>query len=575
MPPGTSFDRYTILAGLGHGGMAEVYLAVSRGFAGFHKLMVLKKLRDDLASDASFGPMFLDEARLAARLNHPNIVQTYEIGKLADGYFIVMEYLEGQPLSRVMRLAASKSRSRGGMPLPIALRTAADICAALHYAHELRDFDGKALDVVHRDVSPHNVFVTYEGHVKLVDFGIALANTRTTRTETGILKGRIAYMAPEQAQGVEVDRGVDIFAAGAVLFEMITGSRLWGHRGDVDIMRDLLSGRGPSAIEGRLPTLPGSIARIVHRALASNKKDRFASALEMRQELEEAIEQLPTPATAAAIANHVTALFANERAEVDTMIERRLEGIKQANGLGGSLLRVPSCAQAMAVSASQTPSGGMVRQSSRRRLRSTAFATSQALGNRQRNTTSGDLDDHRELQPAAAVSRLTIAVSMAVALTTVAAAVMGSMRPRSFASPSTPPPAVATRLPDAEPQPELLSPRWGLARFAAAPSHLEPEIEIDPDRGGIPPVPDRPDGATDRSVLSNAPALPSGGAAPIASGATSGPSNALLLPAAAPHSPSGTMTPAPTGKPPIAEVRSRHPSAGRADATPDPLADRK
>src|SRR5215472_7080887 len=188
--------RYELIAILGHGGMADVYLAVSRGPAGFNKLIVIKRLRPDLAADPSFRDMFLDEARLAARLNHPNVVSTFEVGEEGSSIYLAMEYLEGQPLNLVVREASKKHVS---LPEELYARILADALMGLHYAHKLADYDGSPLRVVHRDVSPHNIFVTYDGQVKMLDFGIAKAESKATQTEVGVLKGKVAYMAPEQA----------------------------------------------------------------------------------------------------------------------------------------------------------------------------------------------------------------------------------------------------------------------------------------------------------------------------------------------------------------------------------------
>jgi serine/threonine-protein kinase len=337
--PNASLDRYTILAELGQGGMAEVFLAVSRGFGGFSKLLVLKRLRSELALDESMATMFLDEARLAARLNHLNIVQTYEVGRIDERYFIAMEYLEGQPLTRITRRGLvppedrADAKKTGRVPLPLALRIATDMCAGLHYAHELRDFDGTPLQVVHRDVSPHNVFVTYDGHVKLVDFGIALASTRTTETETGVLKGKVAYMPPEQAQGRGVDRRADIFSAGVVLFEMVTGQRLWAQRGDVDVLRDLLNGQVPTDAIDR-HGIPAAIARVLSRALAPKRDDRYPSALEMRQDLLRCADAADARASIDDLSTCLAAMFASERAETAAMIDRRLREIDRAEPAG-------------------------------------------------------------------------------------------------------------------------------------------------------------------------------------------------------------------------------------------------
>jgi serine/threonine protein kinase len=218
--PGGSSGRYYPIAQLGRGGMSEVYLAIARGPAGFNKLVVIKRLLSGLVADAHFLDMFLDEARLAARLNHPNIVQTNEVGVADEKYFIAMEYLDGQPLLKIVQRSLPRA-----LPVHVALGIAANVCAGLHYAHTLADFSGTPLGIVHRDVSPHNIFVTYAGQVKIVDFGIAKATSRTTETQAGILKGKIAYMSPEHIGGVPLDGRSDVFSAGVVLYETLPRRR--------------------------------------------------------------------------------------------------------------------------------------------------------------------------------------------------------------------------------------------------------------------------------------------------------------------------------------------------------------
>ena len=216
-------NKYRAIAELGRGGMAEVFLAVVHGRAGFNKLVVLKRTLPDFSLEPEFVTMFLDEARLAARLNHPNVVQTYEVGQDGNRYFIAMEFLDGQPLNRVLRVG------KNGVALPQALyvRILADALAGLHHAHELTDFDGTKLQVVHRDVTPHNLFVTYDGHVKIVDFGIAKAAGAAQETRHSTIKGKIAYMPPEQASGGKIDRRADIFSVGVMLWEAVAGLRMW------------------------------------------------------------------------------------------------------------------------------------------------------------------------------------------------------------------------------------------------------------------------------------------------------------------------------------------------------------
>jgi phosphate binding protein len=282
-PTSLAFGKYRLVATLGRGGTADVFLAVMRGAHGFEKLLVVKRLRADVEEDDVYRALLSSEARVAARLSHPNIVQTYEVGEHDGRAFLAMEYLDGQPLNRVINLA----RRAGGQPLPTALsvRIIADALAGLHYAHELKDFDGRSLDIVHRDVSPHNIFVTYEGVVKLVDFGIAKARFDDSTTEVGVLKGKLAYMAPEQAIGERLDRRADLFAMGIVLFEMLASRRLFHGDTATEVSRRLLQEPIPRLSEvvfGCDPTLDAICAR----ALEKDVDARYPTAEAMRDELE-------------------------------------------------------------------------------------------------------------------------------------------------------------------------------------------------------------------------------------------------------------------------------------------------
>jgi|CZKU01.1.fsa_nt_gi serine/threonine-protein kinase len=317
---GGSSGRYYPIAQLGRGGMSEVYLAISRGPAGFNKLVVIKRLLSGLVAEAHFLDMFLDEARLAARLNHPNIVQTNEVGFADDKYFIAMEYLDGQPLLKIVQRFLPQP-----LPIHVALSIAANVCAGLHYAHTLADFGGAALGIVHRDVSPHNIFLTYAGQVKIVDFGIAKATSRTTETETGILKGKIAYMSPEHIGGVELDGRSDIFSLGVVLYEALTGQRMWGTpTRDVNIVKRLVTGDVPASPKSILPGLPEDIDRICKRALAVDRDNRYTSALEMQKDLEASIARLPERASERDIGDLISALFEQDRQAISAIIEKQL-----------------------------------------------------------------------------------------------------------------------------------------------------------------------------------------------------------------------------------------------------------
>ena len=214
------FGKYRIIARLGGGGMADVFLAQMAGPSGFSKLAVVKRLRDKLQNDDYMLSMFLDEGRLAARLNHQNVVNTYEVGQDKEGHFIAMEFLEGQPLSHIL---AKLKEDR--LPLEMHLHILCETLTALQYAHDLPDYDGKPLGIVHRDVSPQNIFVTYSGQSKLVDFGVAKAASASSETRAGVIKVKVTYMAPEQAVGKDtIDGRADIFALGILFWEALTVS---------------------------------------------------------------------------------------------------------------------------------------------------------------------------------------------------------------------------------------------------------------------------------------------------------------------------------------------------------------
>ncbi|APR74797.1 serine/threonine protein kinase [Minicystis rosea] len=316
-----SLRSYRLIAEIGRGGMANVYLAVARGPAGFNKLVVIKKTRKDLVTEGDSVAMFLDEARLAARMNHPNVVQTYEIGQDGERYFIAMEYLDGQPYSRVL------SRLRARMPVALHLRVVADLLAGLHHAHELRDFDGTPLGVVHRDATPQNVFITYDGSIKVVDFGIAKAVDASAQTRTGVVKGKVAYMAPEQVRGDRLDRRTDVFAAGVMLFEAIAGRRMWDELPDVTVVHELMYDRVPD-ITAAVAGVPVQLARICQRALAANRDERYETALDMHRDLETYLAQAGQRASARDVGDFIAPAFEAERQRVRAVIESQLSDIR-------------------------------------------------------------------------------------------------------------------------------------------------------------------------------------------------------------------------------------------------------
>jgi eukaryotic-like serine/threonine-protein kinase len=319
--------KYRFIAALGHGGMADVYLAVAVGPAGFNKLLVIKRLRQSLEDDPELRAMFLDEARLAARLNHRNVVQTNEVGVVDEQYFIAMEYLDGQPLNRVFARARQAQRP---VPLGVSLHILCDVLAGLQYAHDLADYDGSPLHIVHRDVSPQNVFVTYDGQTKIVDFGIAKAARRMVETRAGVIKGKVSYMAPEQAfsASADVDRRADVFSVGVMLWEAIAGRRLWQGLGDPEIIGNML--KEIPRVRDVVPDVLPELAEISERALARDRDKRYPSAAALRAELEPCIEKLGPRTSAEEVGAYLREVFAEQRADLRGVIDRQLAAIDEA-----------------------------------------------------------------------------------------------------------------------------------------------------------------------------------------------------------------------------------------------------
>ncbi|MGM0557448.1 MAG: serine/threonine-protein kinase [Myxococcota bacterium] len=281
---GDRLGRYEIVTELATGGMAELYLARERGIGGLERLVVIKRIKSRLADDPSFVDMFLREARIVARLNHPNIVQIFELGEEHGSYFIAMEYIHG---STVRELQVLGEREGVDFPIEIALTIAAQACKGLQAAHELRDLEGKPLNLVHRDVSPHNLMCTRKGYVKLLDFGVAKSTKGVEQTYSGNLKGKFAYMSPEQCQGEDLDPRSDIFGLGIVLWEMLTGKRLFKRQKDLDMMRAVLKEDAPPPSDHN-PDVTPEIDAVVLKSLEKDREDRFDSATEMRRALIEA-----------------------------------------------------------------------------------------------------------------------------------------------------------------------------------------------------------------------------------------------------------------------------------------------
>lgn len=311
-----ALGKYRLIAELGHGGMAQVFLALARGPAGFNKLAVIKQIREQLADDPEFLTMFLDEARLAARLNHPNVVQTNEVGEDGKRYFICMEYLEGQPLNRIIQRLGREN----GLPLGVSLRILVEALAGLHHAHELTDYDGTALQVVHRDVTPHNIFVTYAGQAKVVDFGIAKALSQSAETKAGVLKGKVAYMAPEQARGDKVDCRADIFSVGVIMWEALAGRRMFKGLTDVVIIQKIVNGQLQSPKSAN-PAVDEQLDAVCMKALAHNREDRYETAADFAAAIEKALEAMGDRSSLRDAGKTIQAAFEPERARIKALVE--------------------------------------------------------------------------------------------------------------------------------------------------------------------------------------------------------------------------------------------------------------
>jgi eukaryotic-like serine/threonine-protein kinase len=333
----TLIGKYQLIAEIGRGGAATVYLAVMRGMTGFTKLFVVKLLHADIDFDEEELEMFRNEARLAARLNHPNVVQSLEFEEHEGRYYLAMEYLEGQPLSRV---AAPPPEGMAPLVLEHHLQILSDTLGGLHYAHELNDYDGSPLSIVHRDVSPHNVFVTYDGVVKLLDFGIAKARGSKTNTSSGALKGKVAYMSPDQFSDDPADRRGDVFAVGVMLWEAVAGQRMWKGQADLDIIRNLMQGTIPSVQLAR-PDVPKELARICDRALAPDREERYPTAAAFRRELDAYLVSIGAHVTSSVISDYVIGRFAVEREKIRAVTQQQIQAIELRDGEVGAVGELP------------------------------------------------------------------------------------------------------------------------------------------------------------------------------------------------------------------------------------------
>jgi TonB family protein len=314
VPGPDRFGQYEILERISSGGMAELFRARRSGVEGFQKIVAIKKILPHIAGDEEFITMFADEAKLAAQLNHPNIVHIFDLGKIeAGGYFIAMEHVEGRDLRSILHMARETGLR---LPVPLAVAVAAKVGAALDYAHRRRGDDGRDLNIVHRDVSPPNILVSTEGDIKLCDFGIAKAASKVSRTESGALKGKVPYMSPEQAWGKPVDQRSDIYSLGAVLFEMLTGRKLFQGDSDLNVLEKVRAGDVvlPSSLN---PEVPPGLDAAVLKALAREPDERYLRTSDMLRDLEAVLRTYEPPPSSADLASYVRRLETEEAARRD------------------------------------------------------------------------------------------------------------------------------------------------------------------------------------------------------------------------------------------------------------------
>ena len=318
---GRRIGRYTLRYEIASGGMGEVYLAQMRGPASVERWVALKVLKPEIAKKEKFVTMFLDEARIASRLSHPNLCAVVDFGQSDGRYFLALEYLHGETLSKVVRRVHTEAASVPGAKVPAELlaRVVVDAARGLQAAHDARGPDGKPLHVVHRDVSPQNVFVLYDGIAKVMDFGIASAQGRESHTVTGEVKGKFAYMSPEQLSGKLVDRRTDVFALGVVLWETIVGRRLFRAESEGETVLNVMSKDVPVPSQlGR--GIPAALDRIVLRALDRDPDRRYPTAAAMADDLDEYLAALGRPTGPAQLANLMHRLFADRIITRDAML---------------------------------------------------------------------------------------------------------------------------------------------------------------------------------------------------------------------------------------------------------------
>ncbi len=329
-PALVSGGKYHVLTQLGRGGMAVVEAAMARGPGGFTKLVVLKKASEEFAEQPDAVRTFLNEARISARMNHPNVVQVYEVYEDQGLPVMVMEYLEGQSFALLLRRHFDDPTSSPALALSVLCRT----LEGLQYAHSLADFDGRALNLIHRDVSPQNIMVTYDGQVKLLDFGIAKLDNLRGETKTGIIKGKLGYMPLEQVEGRTLDNRADLFPIGVMIWESIARKRMWENHGDAAVIKRILQKDIP-CLRAAVPSVDEELLRICNKATAADRDERYASARELLSDLQNFLQGWGGVATEHAIAQWIDAACSDLKASARQEMDSKLALFSKQTGSGG------------------------------------------------------------------------------------------------------------------------------------------------------------------------------------------------------------------------------------------------
>ncbi|GAB4306361.1 MAG: hypothetical protein Kow0090_21590 [Myxococcota bacterium] len=324
MAPAVRFGKYQLLGKIAQGGMAQILLARAQGVSGFEKLVVIKRILPQYSQDQEFIRMFIDEAKIAAQLNHQNICHIYDLGAVGEYYFIAMEYIEGRDVHSIIRYARKRKKYAKKSSVVFVL---SEVCKGLSYAHNRKDADGRPLGLIHRDISPSNILISFDGDVKIVDFGIARASKKSSNTEAGIIKGKFSYLSTEQANGKEIDKRSDIFSLGAVMYEMFTGERLFNGKDDLTTLKMVQQCELPD-FDKLDYQFDDDLLRILKKALAKNPDDRYQDASEMQSDLVTYLNRKYPGYTSQKLAEYMRDLF---KTDLERITKRTADMIKAAD----------------------------------------------------------------------------------------------------------------------------------------------------------------------------------------------------------------------------------------------------